>query len=88
MHGSMAQQLQRPTLVRGNFTTNCWTDCSDPWHERCGMKDDIREGEKKLRRGLSARIRFDKTKISGRHEQAMMPGLLVVCIRRLNSIQR
>jgi hypothetical protein len=42
----------------------------------------------KTLKGLSARIRFDETKMSGRHEQAWMRGLLVVCIRRLNSIQR
>jgi hypothetical protein len=100
----LAQQLQRPTHVRGNFTDNCWRDCSDPRHERRGRKDNPLElillrciprsllrgassrclntrtgfGSNKLGlvlrektlRGLSARIRFDKTKMSGRHEQA------------------
>ena len=39
---------------------------------------------KKILRSFSARLRCDKTKMSRRHEQAMMLGLLVVCIRRLN----
>ena len=43
--------------------------------------------EEKTLRSLSARIRFDKTKMSGRHGQDMMRGLLMVRIRRLNSIQ-
>ena len=38
--------------------------------------------------GVSARIRFDKSKMSGWHEQALRLGLRVVFIRRLDSIQR
>jgi len=43
MHGSMAQQLQRSTLVLWNFTTNCWRDSSDPRHELRGMRDDTQK---------------------------------------------
>jgi hypothetical protein len=40
MHAGMVQQLKRPTHVSGKFTNNCCGDCSDPLHERRGMKAD------------------------------------------------
>jgi hypothetical protein len=44
MHGSMAHQLQCPTLVLGNFTTNCWRDYSGPRHEQAGIREKRNTG--------------------------------------------